>query len=235
MPRHPRLFLAEYPLHIVHRGHDRGPLFAGESDYEYYIDNLREQKTLLDIRVYAYCLMTNHVHLVIQPDSEPATVSKLMKVVAARQTRRVNKAKNRSGTLREGRFKGSLIDTDTYLLACCRYVELNPLRAAMVCDPADYRWSSYRFRGSGRIPAWLDIDPVYAALGDSPAARASGYRRFVSKNIEENEIGLIRRALQRNQLTGSDAFVQAISRMVKRRISTQGQGRPAMPRTTRHK
>lgn len=229
MPRYPRLFLTGYPLHIVQRGHDRQPVFASETDYQYYIDNLCEQKVLLDIRVFAYCLMTNHVHLVLQPDSEPEAVSKLMKVLGARQTRRVNRIEKRSGTLWEGRFKASLIDTDSYLLTCCRYVELNPVRAAIVSDPDKYQWSSYRSRTGLQPLRWLDMDPAYGALGNSSASRASRYCRFVAKGMEETELELIRHAVRRNQLTGSDKFVAAIAKKTNRSISARGQGRPPKP------
>ena len=229
MPRYPRLFITGYPLHIVKRGHDRQPVFASKSDYQYYIDNLREQKVLLNIRVFAYCLMTNHIHLVLQPDSEPESVSKLMKVLGARQTRRVNKIEKRSGTLWDGRFKASLIDTDSYLLACCRYVELNPVRAAIVSTPDKYQWSSYRSRTGLQPLRWLDIDPAYRALGNSSASRASRYCRFAAKGMEETELELIRHAVRRNQLTGSDKFVAAIAKKTKRKISARGQGRPPKP------
>lgn len=101
MPRYPRLFLTGYPLHIVQRGHDRQPVFASETDYLYYIDNLRDEKVLLDIRVFAYCLMTNHVHLVLQPDSEPEAVSKLMKVLGL--ARRAGSTGSKNAVERSGK------------------------------------------------------------------------------------------------------------------------------------
>ena len=235
MPRFHRLFLTGYPLHVVQRGHDRKPVFDGDADYRYYLDNLREQKGLLDIKIYAFCLMTNHVHIVLQPDSEPGSVSKLMRVLAARQTRRINKARKRSGTLWEGRFKASLIDTDSYLLACCRYVDLNPIRARLVDAPECYQWSSFRSRTGLQPISWLDFDTAYQSLGNSPKSRASRYSRFVAEGIGESEMDLIRQAVRRNQLTGSKHFVDAIVEKTHRRISTRGQGRPAKPNPSREK
>ena len=118
MPRYRRLFLPHFPLHIVQRGHDRQPVFVERVDYEYYLSNLKEMKNKLSISVYAYCLMTNHVHLLIMPDQNTDNVSQLLRVLAGRQTRYVNKLEKRTGTLWEGRFKSSLVDSHSYLLAC---------------------------------------------------------------------------------------------------------------------
>lgn len=226
MPRPTRLFLPDTPLHIVQRGHDRQPVFIQTRDYRYYLDNLEEAKSKLDIQVYAYCLMTNHVHLIVAPGDDVSGVSKLMRIVAARQTRFANKLENRSGTLWEGRFKASLIDTDAYLLACCRYVDLNPVRANIVAAPADYRWSSYRCHTLTQESMWLDEHPTFKDLGHSAAERAKAYREFVANGVCDAELRLIRTAVRRNQLTGNKAFRDTVARRTGRRISSQGRGRP---------
>jgi putative transposase len=226
MPRHPRLFVAGVPVHIVQRGHDRQPVFVESEDFCFYLTNLVEAKTELSIRLLAYCLMTNHVHLVVVPGERARDVSNLMRIVAARQTRRVNKLENRSGTLWEGRYKASLIDTERYLLACYRYVDLNPVRAAMVTAPGDYPWSSYRAHAALEPDAAVDAHTVYLALGQSEAERGCAYRRFVAQAVDDAELSLIREATQRNQLTGGSRFQRAIEERTGRRVSTLGQGRP---------
>lgn len=226
MPRYPRLFIPDLPLHIAHRGHDRKPVFLQDADYRYYLDNLLETKTEFGIRVLAYCLMTNHVHLILVPGDDASAVSKLMRVLAARQTRRVNKLEGRTGTLWESRFKSSLIDTDRYLLACCRYVDLNPVRAAMISTPGDYPWSSFRGRADlSRDPA-LDSHAVFEAFGAAPEQRARAYDRFVAQGSTDSELSLIRGALQRNQLTGNARFTAAIEARIGRRLSAKARGRP---------
>ena len=125
MPRCARLVLPNCPHHIIQRGHNRQVVFVGDDDYLYYLDNLQEWKSELECKVYAYCLMTNHVHLVIDPGDAPENLALLMKRVAGRQTCYVNKLEKRSGSLWEGRYKSSPINANEYLLACCRYVELN--------------------------------------------------------------------------------------------------------------
>jgi len=228
MPRYPRLFLPDIPLHIVHRGHDRKPVFVEPADYRYYLDNLVELKSELNIEVFGYCLMTNHVHLIMVPGDRVENISRLMRVVAARQTRRINKLESRSGTLWEGRFKASLIDSDAYLLACYRYVDLNPVRAAIVADPIEYPWSSYRSHADPAGDDWLDKSPTYQSLGHSGHERARAYRAFVSGATDADEIQLIRGALQRNQVTGTDHFRRELEHRTGRRLFSRRQGRPRL-------
>ena len=225
MPRQPRVVLPGYPHHIVQRGHNRHAVFAQARDYCYYMDSLRTWKAHYGVRLYAYCLMTNHVHLILEP-AHAADLGRLMKRVAARQTRLTNALASRSGTLWEGRYKSSPIETDSYLLACCRYIELNPVRARMVSAAEDYPWSSHAERINPAVRAsLLDDHPTFIALGESPDARASAYRDFVASAIPKAELKLIRQAVQRGQLTGGRRFVTEVEAIVGRRIEHRGPGR----------
>jgi len=225
MPRTARVIVPNCPHHIVQRGHNRNAVFVCDDDYRYYLENLIEAKHEYGIKVYAYCLMTNHVHLVVEPADSIASIGYLMKRLAARQTRYVNRLERRSGSLWEGRYKISPIDTDAYLLACCRYVEMNPVKAGLVPAPDLYRWSSYVDKISDRW-VWLDKDPCFAALADTPAMCVEGYRSFVCSPTPEHERMLIQKAIQRNQLTGSGRFVDEIERRLGVRIEFRGMGRP---------
>ena len=226
MPRRGRVVLPNYPHHIIQRGHNRHVVFAGDEDYQYYLSNLQEWKASLECKVYAYCLMTNHVHLVIDPGDDKSNLGMIMKRISGRQTRYVNKLERRSGTLWEGRFKSSPIDTDEYLLACCRYVELNPVRAGMVASPGQYRWSSFRAKAGLESQEWLDADPVYRGLGKDVEERRDRYRTWVKETIPEGEWELFRQAVQRGQLTGSARFAKEIAVKVGRRLEQRGRGRP---------
>jgi len=226
MPRTARIVINSYPHHIIQRGHNRQVVFASDEDYLYYLDNLREWKAKLGCKVYAYCLMTNHVHLVIDPGEDEKSLALLMKRVAGRQTRYANKIEKRTGTLWEGRYKSSTISTNEYLLACCRYVELNPVRAGMVPDPGEYRWSSYNAKIDIEKAGWLDTDPCYLAFGRTSSKRADKYRKWVKEEIADSELELIRKCVQRGQLTGSRRFVDEIEQKIERRIEFRGQGRP---------
>ena len=156
MPRTARIVVTGYPHYIIQRGYNRQVVFALDEDYQYYLDNLCEWKEKLGCKVYAYCLMTNHVYLIVDPGEDGGNLARLMKRVAGRQTRYLNKLEKRTGSLWEGRFKSSTISADKYLLACSRYVELNPVRAGIVADPGDYRWSSYGSKTSDKKEAWTD-------------------------------------------------------------------------------
>ena len=227
MARHPRVLVPGYPHHIVQRGHDRNAVFVEPDDYAYYLANLAEFKVQYDVAVYAWCLMTNHVHLVLCPRKQGGAISALMRRVSARQARYVNRLERRSGTLWEGRFKCSVVDTDAYLLACMRYVDLNPVRARLCRHPGEYRWSSYAHKaGQSRDDDWLDPDPVTLAMGEDEASRQRAYARFVSADIDVDEQALIRTAVRRNQLTGRGRFVDEIERRTGLRVETRGPGRP---------
>ena len=219
------------PHHIVQRGHNRKVVFVEEADYKYYLSNLIEWKQKLHIDVYSYCLMTNHIHLIVNPGETPTNISELMKRLAARQTRYVNKMENSTGSLWESRFRLSPIDTDEYLLQCCRYVELNPVKAKMCKNAEQYRWSSYQAKLGLTEAIWLDTDPCFDSLGNTVSKRSVSYKAFV-----EDKAGaiathqFIQTALDRNQLTGNSLFVDEIESRTGVRVECRGQGRPSKPR-----
>lgn len=226
MPRPSRIVVADYPHHIIQRGHNRGVVFASDEDYLYYLENLKEWKEKLGCKVYAYCFMTNHVHLIVEPAKNEKNLALLIKRVAGRQTRYVNKLEKRTGSLWEGRYKSSIISSNEYLLACCRYVELNPVRAGMVADPVEYSWSSFG-RRVGVVPQdWLDFDPYFIGLDTDVAIRSRKYAEWVKGAVPEEELDLIRKSIQRGQLTGSSRFVDEIEQKTNRRVEFRGQGRP---------
>lgn len=148
MPRRPRIYLDGVPLHIVQRGHNRQPCFFPDADYVAYLEWLGDAARHTGCQLHAYALMTNHVHLLLTPGDAQA-VPRLMVALGRRYVPYVNAAYQRSGTLWEGRYKSSLIQSESYLLACMRYIELNPVRAGICPDPAHYRWSSYRANALG--------------------------------------------------------------------------------------
>ncbi|GJL66565.1 MAG: transposase [Nitrospirales bacterium] len=225
MPRKLRMIFPGLPHHVVQRGHNRKAVFVEDSDYQYYLDNLEEGKQRFAVKVYAYCLMTNHVHLVIEPTKETKSVSELMKLLAARQTRWVNKLERRSGSLWEGRYKVSPVCRDEYLLQVCRYVELNPVKAKMVREAASYRWSSYRRKVGLEEKGFLDFDAMYQSLSGNVSRRRKLYQRFVEVSKDEHS-RLIEEALSRNQLTGGSQFRDEIELRFGIRVENRGRGRP---------
>ncbi len=227
MPRIGRVVVPNHAHHVVQRGHNRQVVFAEDGDYRYYLDTLKRWKKEYGVKVYGYCLMTNHVHLVLEPPEEVAMLGRLMKRLAGRQTRYVNRLEGRSGTLWESRYKSSPIQTEGYLLACCRYVDLNPVRAGMVPLPENYQWSSYRAKVGQVNSDWLDIDPCYLALADADSERRERYRRFVDSGVPHGEWDLIREAVGRGQLTGNRCFIDEVAGIIGRRIERRRPGNQA--------
>jgi putative transposase len=223
MPRTSRVVIPNYPHHLIQRGHNRQTVFSDDADYLYYLDNLAEWKESLGCKIFAFCLMTNHVHLVVDPGEDPETLGKLMKRLAGRQTRYVNRLEGRSGTLWEGRFRSSPIDSNDYLLACCRYVDMNPVRAGICDDPSDYPWSSCAVKTGKRQISWLDFDPFYLSLGEERQRR---YADFLKQTISDEERNTILGAVLRGQLTGGSTFVDEMEQKLERRIELRRQGRP---------
>jgi len=225
MPRMGRLIIPNYPHHVIHRGHNRQTLFARDDDYRYYLDTLATWKINLDCRLYAYCLMTNHIHLIVDPGDDPESLAKLMKRVAGRQTRYINRIERRSGTLWEGRYRSSIICKDTYLLACCRYVEMNPVRAHMVSHPSEYPWSSYREK-IGEVSGIIDPDPVFLSLAEDAGQRKQAYEKWALSAVPEGEWERIRDAVQRGHLTGKHQLEEEVAEKLGVRLEMKKPGRP---------
>ena len=157
MPRPLRIDFPGIPQHVIQRGNDRQPCFFDDADYLCYRSELRDMARREGCAVHAYVLMTNHVHLLLTP-LQPGAVARTMQSLGRRYVRYINATYGRTGTLWEGRYKASLVGDGDYLLRCHRYIELNPLRAGMVADPCDYRWSSHRALAFG------EADPLMAFL-----------------------------------------------------------------------
>lgn len=230
MPRIARIALPNFPHHLVQRGHNQQDVFFNPWDRESYLETLVEFREELNIRIFGYCLMTNHVHLIVDPGDSPENLGRLMKRLAGRHTRRINRIHKRSGTLWGGRFYSSLIETDRYLLTCLRYVDLNPVRAKIVSSPEQFVWSSYRARiGLTKCP-WLDEDACTKALSPELTRRQERYREFVAQGEDELELKLIRGSLQRCHMTASESFVKNFEEETGREISRREPGRPYRPR-----
>ena len=211
MPRPLRIDLPGIPQHIVQRGHDRQPCFFTEAVYLCYRTNLREIALREGCAVHAYVLMTNHVHLLLTPQ-RPRAVARTLQALGRRYVRYINDSYQRSGTLWEGRYKASLVGDGDYLMLCHRYIELNPLRAAMVGDPREYRWSSHHALAFGEADPLVQPHPAYLALADDPAARQRRYRDMVMAAVDPDAIAAIRRHLHHQHAYGGERFRQASRR-----------------------
>ena len=227
MPRRPRIHLDGVRLHIVQRGHNREPCFFGEEDYSSYLHWLGEALAATDCALHSYVLMTNHVHLLLTP-RKAAVVPQLIISLGRRYVQYINRTYRRTGTLWDSRYKSSLVRAETYLLACQRYIELNPVRAAMVEDPAHYRWTSYRANGLGQADAGVTPHSLYHALGQTDRARQTAYRALFRAQVDYPAIDDIRLALNQNQPLGNGRFYAKIEQVTGMRREARPRGRPRL-------
>jgi len=225
MARKPRFTIPGIPQHITQRGNNRDPCFFSESDYLRYLEILQEAAKKNSVAIHSYVLMTNHVHLLATPGHEHAN-SHMMQDIGRKFVRYINHTYQRSGTLWEGRFKASLIDSKAYLLTCMRYIELNPVRAAMVQHPAEYHWSSYHSNAQGTTDKRLLPHPQYLALGKNDEDRQYAYRQLFKYSIDAETVHDIREALTQELVLGREDFKDKIEAMISRQVRPGQSGRP---------
>ena len=229
MPPRPRIHLAGVPLHIVQRGHNQDACFFADDDYLAYRHWLGEALKESGCTLHAYVLMTNHVHLLLTPP-RPEDVPRLIISLGRRYVQYINKTYRRTGTLWDSRYKSSLVQEDTYLMLCQRYIELNPVRAAMVEDPAHYRWSSYPANAMGQSDTLITPHPLYTAMATDDAGRRESYRALFRSQIDSAAIADIRLAVSHNQPLGNARFMDTIEKMTGQRREAKPRGRPKVQR-----
>jgi len=195
MPRVARAVIADYPLHVVQRGINGSDCFFSESDYLTYLGYLRTFAGRFGCSVHAYCLMTNHVHLLLTPHAATAC-GQLMKNLSQHYVQRTNYRLKRTGTLWEGRYYSSLVLSESYALACYRYIETNPVRARMTTTAAQYPWSSYHANGEGKGDSLIRPHATYSALGLEPDQTVRAYAELCAQALPQEVIDEIRRAIR---------------------------------------
>lgn len=223
MARLPRLNLPGIPQHVIQRGNNRQVSFFYEQDYTVYLDKLKDYAKKYKVAVHAYVLMTNHVHLLMTPETEKG-VSQLMQSLGRYYVRYINQTYSRSGTLWEGRYKSTLVDSEHYFLLVSRYIELNPVRADMVEHPAQYPWSSYQGNALGKAIELLTPHDSYNALGQTAEERQTAYRALFEYHIPELTLKEIREATNKAWVLGDNRFKEQIERQTGRRVSPQQRG-----------
>jgi putative transposase len=233
MARSPRITIPTLPHHIVQRGNNRQAVFFDDDDYRLYLECLRLAKEKCACRVYAYVLMTNHVHILVEPSRE-RDLGCFMQSVGRRYVRCINAKYGRSGTLWEGRFKSAVVSRDEYLIVCSRYIERNPVRAGIVKHPWDYPWTSYHHRALGAADPLLDEDPWYTGLGSSPMERQKAYEAWVGSPIRDGELDQIRTATQRGRVIAGQEFQREIQARIGRRLLGESRGRRRKMRALTH-
>ena len=187
MPRIARLTLAGVPLHVVQRGNNRQACFFHIADYQSYLETAIACAMHYQVAIHAYVLMTNHVHLLLTP-TEKWGVSRMMQLLGATYVSNINSTYQRTGSLWEGRYKSSLVDSERFCLACYRYIELNPVRAAMCKAPEDYKWSSYGVNALGHLNLGIQPHEQWKALAATDTDRYTKYRQLVTEGINQSRL-----------------------------------------------
>jgi len=226
MARPPRLELPGVPLHVVQRGNNRAACFFNDTDRRFYLKCLRNAAASRECAVHAYVLMSNHVHLLVTP-SEKGAVGTMMQDIGRRYVRIINAIHGRTGSLWEGRFKSSLIDSERYLLICHRYIEANPLRAGMVAHAGEYPWSSHSHFAGARVDPLITEHPLYLALGSTDSARRTAFGALSNQPLAPHVLDEIRAAINTDSALGSDDFMDQAEATLGRSVRPPRRGRPA--------
>jgi putative transposase len=228
MARLPRLTVPGYPHHIIQRGNNRQPIFAGVRDYERLLAILEEYARANAVAIHAYVLMSNHFHLLATPETAEG-IPQMMQAVGRQYVRYFNRAQARTGTLWEGRYRSTLIQAERYLLACMVYIDLNPVRAGMVGEPSEYPWSSHSHYTGKRSDRLVTPHPLYWELGNTPFARELAYGELVRAGLgREQELALTNSAMQGWAL-GQPDYVADLQQRTQRRVIKGRPGRPPLP------
>lgn len=225
MARLPRLTVPGYPHHIIQRGNNRQAIFSSAADYRILLDLLDENAQKFGVALHAYVLMSNHFHLLATPTSADG-LPQMMQAVGRRYVRYFNDSQGRSGTLWEGRYRSTLIETERYLLACMVYIDLNPVRAGMVKEAADYPWSSHEHYAGLRTDKLVTPHPLFWELGNTPFAREAAYVELVRRAITPQQQDALTRSALSGWALGSEKFVADLQKRTTRRVKKTPAGRP---------
>ncbi len=225
MPRRARMYVGDVAYHVIQRGNNRQACFGDDHDRGLYLDLLEDSCARYGVGVHAYVLMSNHVHLLVTPRDSDG-ISRAMRVLGSRYAQCINRKYERTGTLWEGRHKAGAVDAESYLLACYRYIELNPVRAGLVARPQDWRWSSHQSNAWGVTADWLVPHAVYLGLAEEGERRLSVYRSLFADALGPERIGAIRAAVHYCQPVGSTAFATTLAKLAGQRPGQLARGRP---------
>jgi putative transposase len=218
-----------YPHHIIQRGNNRQAIFSGPADYELLLSLIDEHARKQQVAIHAYVLMSNHFHLLATPETAEG-IPQMMQAVGRRYVRTYNLRHARTGTLWEGRYKSTLIQAERYLLACMVYIDLNPVRAGMVADPANYPWSSYQHYSGRKVDKLITPHPLYWELGNTPFAREQAYTELVRTGISDQQKRALTDSALRGWALGEPDYVADLQRRTERRVVPAKAGRPPLRR-----
>ncbi len=232
MARLARLTLPDYPHHIIQRGNNRQPIFATPADYRRLLDILEDNAKKFEVAMHAYVLMSNHLHLLATPKTAEG-LPLMMQALGRSYVRYFNATQQRSGTLWEGRYKSTLIQSERYLLACMAYLDLNPVRAGIAARAQDYPWSSHGHYIGLRTDRLITPHALFWDLGNTPFAREAAYAEMVQAGINPVQQAALTDATLRGWALGEADFVANLQKRTQRRVSKGAAGRPFSANTNK--
>jgi putative transposase len=225
MGRLPRPIEDGLVSHALNRGNNRAPVFGDDADFRAFLEALGQTQGRYPFRLFGYCLMSNHFHLLLGPEAGQS-ISRILQSLTVAHTWRYHKGHRSSGHVWQGRFKSPLVQADAHLLVVLRYIEANPLRAAMVRDAADYPWSSYQHHGLGAPDPLLSPLPQWDELGRTPGERRSRWRAKVHAAQSDRDLAAVRRAVQTGRPYGEQRWVERMARTLDIPLAARPRGRP---------
>lgn len=226
MARTSRLVIPNQPHHIVQRGNDRQQIFHDADDYLAFLVWLREASRQFKVAIHAYVLMGSQLHLLVTP-SDAQGLGRMMQWIGRFYVPYFNRKYDRTGTLWQGRFKTSIIESEQYFLLCSRYIEMAPVSAGLALDPSGYRWSSYAHHVGDKPDSLIADHPLYWALGNTPFEREAAYKQLMAQAVTQDEVGNLNHAVLKGLVLGSEQFKIALERRVNRRVRPAKRGRPS--------
>ncbi len=226
MPRKPRYFLPNIPVHVVHRGHSRSPVFFQDEDYRTYLYWMKEAAEKYRVRIHSFVLMTNHIHILLTPCAG-SDVSSFMQYLGRHYVPYINHKYGTSGSIWEGRFKGSLVQQETYFLSVMRYIELNPVRASMVEYPSQYRWSSFCHNAGDKVIRMISQHDIYNSLGQTDQQRSDAYKELFNSTLDSGSLKKISAAWLTGTPLGNNCFRSMVEETFATRVGQDRRGRPS--------
>lgn len=225
MPRKPRFYLPDYPVHIVQRGHNRNNVFFENEDYKAYLDWLQEGSEWYEVPIHAYALLPNEIHILASPSSKESA-SRMMQYQGRRYVPYVNAAYGKTGTIWQGRYKASLIDPETSLLNCMLYIENLPVRDGLVKSAANYKWSSYKCNAQDKKNSLISPHDAYKNIGRGDKKRLEKYLALSKAGLSDEVSSNIQDAWQTGTPLGSDKFKKMVEKKLKIKVGHAKRGRP---------
>lgn len=225
MARLPRLVIPNQPHHVMQRGNDRQLIFRDANDFRAFLDWLREAAKQFKVSIHAYALMSNHLHLLVSPTDQEG-LGRMMQWIGRHYVPYFNRKYARAGTLWQGRYKATVIDSEPYFMTCSRYIELNPVSAGLAATPDEYPWTSYAHHVGAKLDPLITDHPLYWALGNTPFEREAAYKALIEQALTSEEALMLEATIRKGGVLGSEQFKVKLERQANRRVRAAKRGRP---------